>query len=94
MKSTRSPSSSRACGSLLGQLDLAGAQVHLRERRDGLRGVGVAPDLQSDREGLLEERNRLVGLPEEKRQDAESREELAGVRPVLDLLVESPCLSA
>ena len=34
---------------LLGLLDVAGAEVHLRERRDRLGRVLVAPDLERDR---------------------------------------------
>ena len=73
---------------LLRQLDLAGPEVDLGERRDRLGGVGVAADLERHGEGLLEERDRLVRLPQEEGEAAERRQELARVGTVVDLLVE------
>ena len=45
---------------LLRQHRVAGAEVNLRERRDGLAGVGVATRLERDGERLLEKLDRLV----------------------------------
>ena len=40
---------------LLGLVDVARAQVNLRERRDGLRGIGVATGLEGDAERFLQQ---------------------------------------
>ena len=48
---------------LLGELDLAGAEVHLGERRDDPGGVDVVADVDQDLEGLLEVGDRVLGLP-------------------------------
>ena len=62
--------------------------MNLCEGRDRLRGVRVAPDLERNGESLLEERDRLVRIPEQEGQPTERGQELARVRPVLDLLVQ------
>ena len=51
---------------IFGQHDAAGAQVDLRERRDGAAGVGVPPEIERDRERLLEQLDGLVGVPEQE----------------------------
>ena len=45
--------------------------MDLRERRHGLRRVGVVPEVEGDAERFLEVRDRLVGLPERERQAAD-----------------------
>src|SRR5439155_12132950 len=72
---------------LLGEVDLVRAEVHLRERRDSLRGVRLAADLERDAEGLLQERLRLVGLAEQEVEAAEVVQQPADAPPVGELLV-------
>ena len=73
---------------LLGELRLAGAQVHLGERGNGLRGVRLASDLERDRERGLEEALGLLGIAEQEGQAAEVVQEPADAEPVVLLLVE------
>ena len=71
-KSTR-PSSScsawRDCSSACSRV--TGAQMDLRERRHGLRRVGVVPEIEGDAERFLQVRDCLVGLPEREVQAAD-----------------------
>src|SRR3954451_12229060 len=73
---------------LLGRLlDVARAQVDLRERRHRLRRVLLEPVVERDRERFLQQRHRLVGLAEEEVQTAEVVREPADVDTVRELLV-------
>src|SRR5579884_1281975 len=64
-------------GLFLGQLDVARAQMDLRERRDGPAGIGVAPEVERDRERLLEELHGLIGVPQQEVEAAEVVRQLA-----------------
>src|SRR5579884_1321986 len=77
---------------LLGQLDVARAQMDLRERRNGAAGVGVAPEVEGDRERLLEQLHGLVGVAEQEVETAEVVRELADVNPIRELAVGLPRL--
>ena len=79
---------------LLRLLDVAGAEMDLRERRDSLRGIGVAAGLEGDAERLLQQADRLVGLAEEEVQPAEVVRELADIDAVGELLVRGTAFSA
>ena len=72
---------------LLRALRVAGAQMHLRERRDGRRRVLVAADLERDRERVLQVLDRLLGLAEQELDAAEVVQQPADVRAVGELLV-------
>ena len=72
---------------LLGRAVVAGAQVHLRERRDRGRRVLVASDLERDREGVLQMLDRLLGLAEQELEPAEVVQQAADVDAVGELLV-------
>ena len=72
---------------LLGQDRIACPQVHLRERSDCLRRLGVVPDLEGDAERVLQDRDRPLGMPEKEVEAAEVVQEPADVRAVSELLV-------
>src|SRR5437016_503355 len=55
----------RVPGLLLGERVLLCAEMDLRERGHRLRGVRFAAGLERDREGLLQVRDGIAGLPEE-----------------------------
>ncbi len=65
----------------------ARAQVNLRERGDRGRRVLVAPDLERDRECVLEMLDRLLGLAEQELEAAEVVQQAADVDAVCELLV-------
>ena len=73
---------------LLGERPLAGAEMHLRERRDRLRGIRLAADLERDRERALQVVDRVVGLAEQVVQTAEVVQQPADVLTVAVLLVQ------
>jgi hypothetical protein len=79
----------RVPGVLLGQRELARAEVNLGERGDRLRGIRLASDVQRRADRLLQERDRLRGTAEEEVQRPERRQKFPGVRAIVDLLVES-----
>ena len=79
--------SSACTGLLLGLLDVAGAEMNLRERRDGRGRLLVAPELERDREGLLEVLDRDLGLAEQELDRAEVVHQPADVRAVGELFV-------
>src|SRR4051794_6880518 len=56
---------------LLRKLRLAGAEVDLGERRDGLRRIGVVPEVERDLECLFQLLDRLLGLAEQEVEHAE-----------------------
>src|SRR4051794_25836595 len=72
---------------LLGALDVAGAQVDLRERRDGGRDLFVAAGLERHRDRMLEVLDRLLRLAEQELEAAEVVEQPRDVRAVGQLLV-------
>ena len=61
--------------------------MHLGERRDGRRGLFVAPELERDRERLLEVLDRHLGLAEQELEAAEVVQQPADVGAVGELLV-------
>ena len=75
----------RACSSA--RDGVAGAQMDLRERRDRLRRVVVASDLERDRERVLQTLDRLLGLAEQELEPTEVVQQPADVRAVGELLV-------
>ena len=73
---------------LLCERGVAGSEMNLRERRDGLRRVRVRSDLERGREGALQVVDGLVGLSEEEGQAAEVVEEPADALAIGHLLVQ------
>src|SRR5215210_1609516 len=71
---------------LFGALDLARAQMNLRERRDGAGGVRLAAVLEEHLERLVQLLDRLLGLPEGEVDAAEVVEDAADGCAVGDLL--------
>src|SRR4029077_19869631 len=69
----------------------AGPQMDLSERRDGPACVRLAPQIERDRERLLEQLNRLVGVAEQEVEPAEVVRELADVDTVGELGVGLAC---
>src|SRR5579862_483018 len=72
---------------LLRDRRIAGAQVRLRERRHGCRGLVTVADIEGDRERLLEALDGLLRLPEQELEDAEVVEQPPDVRAVRQLFV-------
>jgi hypothetical protein len=70
---------------LLGQLDAAGAQVNLGKRGDRAAGVGVSSEVERDRERLLEQLHRLLGVAEQEVETTEVVRELADVNAIRKL---------
>src|SRR5438270_5052646 len=62
--------------------------MDLRERRDRVGPVDRLADVERDPEGLLEERDGLLGVAEHERQPAEVVEQAADVERIVDRLVE------
>ena len=77
-------------GLLLRLLDVAHAQVNLRQGRNCATGVCVAAQIECDRERLLEQRHRLVGVAEQEVETAEVVRELADVDTVGKLGIRLP----
>src|SRR5919201_1568715 len=72
---------------LFGEPKLAGAQMHLRERRDRLRRVRFAARLERNRERLLQMGDCIVRLPEQVVEAAQVVEHATEVDAVAVLLV-------
>src|SRR5712691_1793815 len=78
----------RVAGLLFGQAPVAGSEMNLCKRRDRLRCIRVATDLERNGERTLEIRDRVVGLAEQEVQAAEVVEHSAEVLAVAVRLVE------
>jgi len=75
---------------LLGLFDVARPEMDLRERRDRASRVRVASEVERDRERLLEQLHRLLGVPEQEVEPAEVVRELADVDAIGELRVSLP----
>ena len=73
----------------LRELRVAGAQVHLGERRDRIRGIDVVGTVEPDRDRLLEVGDRLLRLSEQEVDPAEVVQHLPDVGAVTTLLVQA-----
>ena len=56
---------------LLGELDLTAAEMDVRERGDDAARVALVPDVERGPEGVFQEDDGFVGLPEQEVQTAE-----------------------
>ncbi len=75
---------------LLGLFDVARPEMDLREGRDRASRVRVSSELERDRERLLEQLHRLLGVPEQEVEPAEVVRELADVDAIGELRVSLP----
>src|SRR6201989_2238762 len=68
-------------------LELAGPEMDLREGRDSAAGIGVAPQIERDRERLLQQLHCLLRVAEQEVEPAEVVRELADVDAIRKLRV-------
>src|SRR6266571_3566504 len=90
VEEVRAPVEQLECvaGLLFGQAPVAGSEMNLCKRRDRLRRIRVAANLERNGERALEIRDRVVRLAEQEVQAAEVVEHSAEVLPVAVRLVE------
>src|SRR5487761_797996 len=74
---------------LFGLPDVTAAQMNLRERRNGAAGISLVADVERNPEGLLQQRDRFVGLAEQEVEATEVVRQLTDVHPVGERLVRA-----